>query len=285
MTKSLEISVVIPAYQAADYIADTLASVASQTLLPHELIVVDDGSMDATFEVVEGFAIKHPHLVIHLVREPHCGPGAARNIGVKKASSFWIAFLDADDIWHPEKLKKMTAAIQAHPQANFFCHNETIRFLNGTKRVLNYHSGFCYDRPIPRQLYKHNYFSTSAVVCMRDMILRWGGFDETLSSAQDYELWLRMSPDLVPVFVPEVLGTYVLRKGNITTSQYWRRLLNILRVKHHHRKKVGTFLFAYSTLHTSIAHLVVPLYTGVKQALTHGYSVCISKLKSPDIKP
>lgn len=270
MTTSLDITVIVPAYQAEAFLANTLTSVAKQTNLPLELIVVDDGSTDQTCDVTESFARTHPELAIRLLREPHRGPGAARNAGVRAANSQWIAFLDADDLWHPEKLAKMADAIQAHPTANFLCHNEIVRSLDGAERAMDYSAGFSFDKSIPRQLYARNFFSTSAVVCIRATVLRWGGFDETLTSAQDYELWLKMSPELVPVFVPEVLGTYVLREGNISTSRYWRRLHNILRVKHRHREKGGVRLYAYSVLRAIVSHAAAPFRAGIKRAPNRG---------------
>ncbi len=161
----------------------------------------------------------------------------------------------------------MIAAIQLHPEANFYCHNEITRALDGTERVTDYRAGFVVSGPIPKQIYQRNYFSTSAVVCRRDLILRWGGFDESLSSAQDYEMWLRMSPDLVPIFVENVLGTYVARDGNITTRRFWRRLGNILRVKHKHREKVGAVLYGYSMVRVTLSYVVAPLRAHIRGLL------------------
>lgn len=267
MVTTLNVTVIVPTYQAEDFLAETLATVANQTKLPRELIVIDDGSTDSTCDIVELFVTDHPELSVRLLQEPHRGPGAARNAGVRAACTEWVAFLDSDDLWHPEKIEKMMGAVQTHFKANFFCHNETIRLLNGTERVMDYSDGFLFDKPIHEQLYLRNYFSTSATVCRRDMVLRWGGFDESLSSAQDYELWIKMSPDLVPVFVPEVLGTYVFRKGNITTSRFWKRLINILRVKHRHRTKGGLLLYAYCIARDTSLHFATLLPLGFKRAL------------------
>lgn len=258
-------SVVVPAYQAESFIERTLSTVADQTIQPHELIVVDDGSTDGTVGVVESFALKHPQLNVRVLREPHRGPGATRNAGIRAARSEWVAFLDSDDLWLPEKLEKMMGAVQTIPSANFHCHNETIRYLDGTMRLVDYSVGFSFATPISRQLYLDNYFSTSAVVCRRDLLLRWNGFDEDLLSAQDYELWLRMSPELIPNFVACVLGEYVLRDGNITTSRYWKRLGNILRVKCRHWRKGGLALFCYSVLRVSFYHAASPIYAYVKK--------------------
>ena len=270
MSRGVDITVIVPAYQTEPFLEATLASVARQSRGPFELIVVDDGSTDGTCAVVESFANTNPKLSVRLLREPHRGPGAARNAGVRAAISEWIAFLDSDDLWHQEKLERMLIAIEANPQANFFCHNETMRALNGVERVTDYSVKFSCDKPVSRQLYKNNCFSTSAVVCRRDLVLKWNGFDETLTSAQDYELWLKMSPDLVPVFVPEVLGTYVLRKGNIANTRFWKRLFNILRVKHKYRSKGGMFLYAYSIPRVTISHMFSPFREIIRRLLTRG---------------
>jgi glycosyltransferase involved in cell wall biosynthesis len=201
---------------------------------------------------------------MRLLREPHRGPGAARNAGVRAARSEWIAFLDADDLWYPSKLERMTAAMRACPAANVYCHNEMLGLPDGRERITDYGARIDSNRPLAQQLFRDNCFSTSALVCQRDMVLRWGGFDEALSSAQDYELWLRMSPDLVPKFVPEVLGTYVVRQGNISTSRYWRRLLNILRVKHRHRAKGGTLLYIATVLRVTCHHVLAPALTAIR---------------------
>jgi glycosyltransferase involved in cell wall biosynthesis len=267
MPNSVDVSVIVPAYQAESFLAGTLATVARQTRHPLELIVVDDGSTDTTCAVAESFAMAHPELSVRMLREPHRGPGAARNAGVRAARADWIAFLDSDDLWHPQKLEWIISAIQAHPAANFYCHNEIKRAVDGTESVTDYGAGFVASKPVPRQLYQRNYFSTSAVVCRRDLVLRWGGFDESLSSAQDYELWLRMSPDLIPIFVREALGTYVLREGNITTSRFWGRLWNMLRVKHRHRTKVEAVLYGYSIARLSLSHFVAPFRAHIRAFL------------------
>jgi hypothetical protein len=98
--------------------------------------------------------------------------------------------------------------------------------------------------------------------------MKWGGFDETLSSAQDYELWLRMSPDLRPLFIADALGSYVLRAGNITTSRYWRRLRNALVVKLHHRDKVSLGTFLGQSTRVGAIHLAVPVRNAFRRWLS-----------------
>ncbi|MEM7635146.1 MAG: glycosyltransferase family A protein [Pseudomonadota bacterium] len=109
MPDSTKISVVIPAYNAANTIAETLDSLSSQTRAADEIIVVDDGSTDATSDVV----VNHP-VGAKVVKQSNSGAAAAFNNGIGNASGDYIALLDADDIWTPEKLQVQEAALQVH---------------------------------------------------------------------------------------------------------------------------------------------------------------------------
>lgn len=244
MNPNKDVSVVIPVYDAAVFIADTLATVVAQSILPLEVVIVDDGSSDNTCNVIESFAQANPEINIRLIRENHKGPGSARNTGIQAAAGSWIAFLDSDDLWYPKKLEQIAAAYRSKPDANILCHNELHRRLDKSELALDYSSGFNPDLSLPAQLYSNNRFSTSAVICRRDLIISCGGFDVTLPNAQDYELWLRMSPNLKVLFVKEVLGIYVDRAGNISSGRMWRRFKNLLRVRYRHRDKVNTIVYS-----------------------------------------
>ena len=101
----MKISVVIPAYNVARFLPRCLKSVFAQTLKPEEVIVVDDGSTDNTAALAEGLGAK-------VISRQNGGPGAARNTGINNASSEWIALLDADDMWAPEKLERQVVRIR-----------------------------------------------------------------------------------------------------------------------------------------------------------------------------
>ena len=104
------VSVIIPAFNAAEYIRQTLNSVLAQTYQAMEVIVVDDGSSDATGAIVEEFVKKDAR--VQLVRQSNAGVGAARNTAIRMARGEYIAPLDADDIWFPEKLEKQVACME-----------------------------------------------------------------------------------------------------------------------------------------------------------------------------
>lgn len=235
MNPRTEVSVVIPVFNGETHIVPTLDSVARQTVLPLEVLVVDDGSSDGTCAIVENYCAAHPDLRLRLIRAQHVGPGGARNRGIDEAKGRWVAFLDSDDLWFPGKLEEVGRCHDASPGSNFLCHNEWHRHLDGTETLLDYAAGYRQDVALSRQLYWRNRFSTSAVVCERCLLIEAGLFDTSLPSAQDYELWLRMSPQIRVLFVRQVLGVYVDRSGNITSMRHWRRYRNVLRVLNRHR--------------------------------------------------
>ncbi len=250
----MNVSVVIPTFNSAVFLAPTLKSVLRQTLQPMEILVVDDGSSDETVAVAErtlGGSVVH----WSVLRCAHAGPGATRNAGIKAAKGQWIAFLDSDDLWLETKLERVAEAQRGHPDANFFCHAEEHRHLDGSSSITDYGNWYRADAPLTRQLFKRNLFSTSAVVCRRELLVQHGGFDSTLPSGQDYELWLRLAPALRVAFIREVQGCYVDRAGNITSRSAWSRLWQRLRILTRHKEQVGCTLYASAVTITTLATL------------------------------
>lgn len=111
------VSIVIPAYNASAYLAETLTSVCSSTFRDIEIVVVDDGSTDTTSNVVKTIA-KVDHRV-RLISQPNCGMSTARNRGIDSSASEYVALIDSDDIWHPEKLRWQLQRLQDHPDHEF----------------------------------------------------------------------------------------------------------------------------------------------------------------------
>ena len=229
--KSPSIAVVCPTYNSANFITNTLQSVLCQEQLPDEIIISDDGSKDETLKLVRQILANAPLETRCIVLEnSHAGPGAARNAGILAASSDFIAFLDSDDLWHPEKILRCHKALSADPSVNFLVHWEVMHLENGrTKELLN-GAKLRKDKNLSRQLYSGNMFSTSAVVCCRALLAQCGGFDTHLSSAQDYELWLRMSPYIRTEVINSFLGTYIVRSNNITSGRLLPRFTNEIKL-------------------------------------------------------
>ena len=238
------ISVVCPVFNSEEYIKKTIKSVLNQTLQVEELILIDDGSSDKTIDIINDIIDQYTGSIdIILIKSSHQGPGVARNIGIKKAKSEWISFLDSDDHWLNNKIEVVKNHINNSPLINIFCHSEKFNRIDKTKKNLNYYKHYDSTVNFSKLLYKVNLFSTSATTCKKSLILNNGLFDPNLPSSQDYDLWLKLSPHMNPFFIKEVLGIYYEREGNISNTKMFLRFKNRVLVYWRYRSYVGFFIF------------------------------------------
>ena len=239
------ISIVCPTYNSKLFIERTLKSVISQTVKPSELIISDDGSTDGTLDFIKKFFDSNQvEFEYKIIQNSHQGPGAARNSGIKNSTCEWIAFLDSDDIWYPNKISKIHEIISQNEDVNFICHNEIHVSKGNKKYAVDYSKKFNADKTIFEQLYVSNLFSTSAVVCKKDLLVNHGMFDESLMSAQDYDLWLALAPNINVYFAKEILGEYTIRPGNITSSSMIKRLRNEIKIAKKYSSSLKPHKFA-----------------------------------------
>lgn len=125
MSEKLTVSVIIPVYNGERFLAEAIQSALNQTLPPDEVIVVDDGSVDGSAAIMAALPLP-PTIDFILVRQPNQGAAAARNRGIALASGDLVAFLDADDLWHPEKLARQVAQLAQEPDVDaVICHVES----------------------------------------------------------------------------------------------------------------------------------------------------------------
>lgn len=198
MTKLPLVSVVIPAYNAAAHIADALTSLRAQTCASMEIIVVDDGSSDRTAEIV---AQDFPE--VRCIRQPNGGASSARNRGVQEARGEWVAFLDADDAWHPDKLRAQLALMQRYPSVRLcrtLCAETPLTDLSSLPSGpdgLPVHDVTASLAPT----LMNPYFTTSSVMVRRDAFLAVAGFDTALKIAEDVDLYLRILVDAPAVLL------------------------------------------------------------------------------------
>lgn len=255
-SRSRDITVICPTYNCESYIEETLATVFCQTMLPAELIVVDDGSTDNTFTVVQNLVTKNNlSFPVRLLSRPHFGPGASRNYGIMQCRTTWISFLDSDDLWHPEKIQYIQSVITQRPDINIIAHNEYLLKPSGAISSLNLSRYFLISKmPLPQSLFRINYFSTSAVSLKSELLYNYGMFDPFLMSCQDYELWLRLAPFLTPLYLEEPLGTYRQRSGNISSTRLFRRLFNEAKVLIRYRSYVSNHLLLHRLIRLFISH-------------------------------
>ena len=189
-----KISVIIPNYNHARWLPECIESALGQTLKPHEIIVVDDGSTDNTREVVARYPVKFLSL-------NRGGPAAARNTGIRASEGNWIAPLDADDYWLPQKLELQVAAIRDEA----FCYCATKMFwTDGHTEPRTY-----YDASRAKAVLRHhNCIDPSSVLVRKDVLLQVGGFNENNFGAEDWEAWLMLARVCEFVGVPQQLLMY-----------------------------------------------------------------------------
>lgn len=199
----MQVSVVIPCHNAERYIGQALRSVADQTYKPHEVIVLDDDSSDGSIE-----AIRRSPLPVKLIRTTNHNAAATRNEGIEAATSDWIAFLDADDYWHPHHLAQSVAILR---------DSDDVASISPIDRL--YHDGRVrksYNRwPIHRPTTGLTHSQCIAfwrtdwlrepitVVARRERLLEIGGFDPTQRIAHDFDMWLRLIHNHTWAYIPE----------------------------------------------------------------------------------
>ena len=179
------ISIIMPVYNGESFIQDAIESVFAQTVHDFELIVVDDGSTDATMAILETYGDR-----LTVLRQQNSGHAAARNAAAKISRGQWIAMIDADDLWHPEKLAHQLAVsgdvdLIYTAALNF---EDSSRVDHTTFADGNCHNGDVFDH-----LLLDNFITHSSILMKRDAFLQAGGYDESLKTTCDWDLWLRMS--------------------------------------------------------------------------------------------
>ena len=182
-----EISVIIPAYNRAEFIQKAIKSVLNQTFKDFELIIIDDGSTDNTGDIIQEYNDKR----VKYFHQFNRGPGPARNKGIKKSSGKYLAFLDSDDAWELEKLEIQINEMKDNPEY-LLSHTEEIWF-KGARRI----------KPLKIHRKRHGDIfnwslrlcsvSMSTVMIEKELIDEIGYFDENLEVCEDYDYWLRVT--------------------------------------------------------------------------------------------
>jgi hypothetical protein len=186
-------SVVIPAYNAADTLGAAIDSVLAQTRPDFEVIVIDDGSTDDTAAVAAGFADPR----VRVYSQENAGPSAARNRGIAQAVGEYVSSLDSDDLWLPDYLAEMGRALEENPRAGFAYTRAWV--LDASDRFRTVPTGAWHRPPTP-MLPRDQFVSELLQECFvnaptirRTALERVGGYDESLSHGEDWELWLRLA--------------------------------------------------------------------------------------------
>ncbi|MEM9669062.1 MAG: glycosyltransferase family A protein [Pseudomonadota bacterium] len=191
MSTPPDISIIMPAYDAAATIADSVKSVQAQTLKNWELIIVDDGSADSTATIA--FALADDDHRIRVICQDNQGPSAARNHGVADAKAQTIAFLDADDFWAPRRLTGMLSILASHPDIGVLFSRT--RFVDAETLKPGTLTRYIADLTAADLMAENAVCSTSNIVCRKTVFEQIGGFAKGLDYAEDQDWLLRVALD------------------------------------------------------------------------------------------
>ena len=216
-----KVSVLVPTYNCVQYLKIALESALNQTFKDYEIIVIDDGSTDNTKEVVKNYQTANPGKIVYIYQENQ-GVVAARNTGIKAAQSDYLALLDADDIWCPDRLEKGIGTIEPDPgiglvHANITRVDENGRTISTPLRDLKYLTGPMFE----------NIFLRKADIACPTALFRKaccdkvGLFDPHLTrlGCEDRELWLRIARKFKIVYIDQVLALYRVRLNSMSNNQ------------------------------------------------------------------
>lgn len=182
------ISVVIPTKDRRAFAVEAVRSVLAQTVQELELVVVDDGSTDGTADCLSR---AFPDARLRIVRQGNLGVSAARNRGARETGGPWLAFLDSDDLWLPQKLERQLDAMKS-PEPLGACYTEEVWYRDGRwanpRNVHAKHDGWIFPHCLPLCI-----VSPSSILLRRRVFDELGGFDESFPACEDYELWLRLT--------------------------------------------------------------------------------------------
>lgn len=208
-------SVVVPCYNSAAYISQTLDGVRRQTWPAHEIIVVDDLSSDDSVEIARGAGARV------LSTGKNSGPSRARNLGVQAASSPFVAFVDADDYWEPTHLQELAGLIARCPSASVFYTR--VRMTDGVIATAPLRDPPGVPLDLRARLFQLNPVPQSAAAARRDALLAAGGYDERLRFSEDFDLWLRLSRTALFAASHAITVNYRIHPGQAT--RHYERLL------------------------------------------------------------
>jgi len=231
----MKISAIIPAYNSQDFILDAIQSIQNQTHPVDEIIVIDDGSTDSTQQIIQSQTSN-----IKYIHQENQGPSAARNTGIKAAQGNWIAFLDADDQWMPDKIEKQLLALKHSPELHLLAGDMQEIGINHeliTQSVLAKHKLLqefqeINSLPIKNALAKlvnKNFIPTGTVLANRSTLIEAGMFNTAIRFGEDLELWAKIATKHPITCLPEVL---MLRRlhGQNATSCTMPMLIDLVKV-------------------------------------------------------
>ena len=214
-----KISIIIPTYNGSRFINRAISSVLNQTYTDWELLIIDDNSTDNTAELVNEFAKQDQRIKLYKTSQNSGGPALPKNIGLENAKGEYVAFLDHDDEWLPEKLEKQLKIFEESSDKNLGLVSCFINIRNGNGNLILKHKKF-YKGDVIKHLAINNFILTCSCVMTKLNILKEVGlFDLRFKRADDVDMWLKISEAGYHFdFTPEYLINYFIHGENYSSS-------------------------------------------------------------------
>jgi glycosyltransferase involved in cell wall biosynthesis len=212
------VSVIIPTYNRSNFITETIDSVLAQTYLDFEIIIVDDGSTDNTLEVLSLYGEK-----IKIIQQDNQGQGPARNAGIKSSKGEWIAFLDSDDLWKPNKLQMQYELIKnKHDLVWVYSDADAFDVITGEILYSFGDKQKLWEGDILEKILIQN-FIPSPTPLIKKSIFEHVGYFHNYEVSQDWDMWMRISEHYPIGLIPMSLALYRKHPGNITSNIIWEK--------------------------------------------------------------
>lgn len=213
-----KVDVIIPAYNAARFLPAALDSVLAQTFPDWQIVLVDDGSVDGTADLVAGYTEKLGGRLTY-IRQANAGLPAARNRAIRSASSEFLALLDADDVWLPRRLEASLESFAGNPKAGLsYGLIEQIDMEGVVRRTFGRRRRYP-EGKVASAIYRRTMdLPCPTVTFRRESVGQVGMFDETMRATEDRDLWLRIAQRYEVAFVPEVIAHYRVSPQAMTTD-------------------------------------------------------------------
>jgi glycosyltransferase involved in cell wall biosynthesis len=213
-----KVDIIIPAYNAARYLAAALASVEAQTFADWRIMLIDDGSTDNTAEVAAPF-MERLGQRFKYIKQENQGLPAARNAAIRNSSSEYMALLDSDDIWLPDRLAESLSYLESHPWVGI--SHSSVAFVDETGKILQ-----TFDTPqkhgegmvAPYIYMRKLQLPCPTVTFRRSCIEKVGLFDETMRATEDRDLWFRIALHFEVGFIPKVLAHYRVSAASMSSD-------------------------------------------------------------------
>jgi len=228
------VSVIIPYYRASQTIARAVESALGQTVLPLEILIVDDGSPEDAAEATKQFGSS-----VTVIRKPNGGAASARNLGIEHTRGEWIAFLDADDYWEPAKLELQLASSEGVGLVGSRWFTQDPGKPRSMAKIEDPEFFGRMFRALSSEAFRVAMDLFTSVVLVRRTALGDQRFDSGLETAEDRDLWIRLVASTDIYLVPEPLATYVQLPGSLSNSNIDRDCRSMLKVVHRYAALLG----------------------------------------------